>query len=143
MFSRPLERALAPGVIVTHYQDADEYKHLEQRKFRERKVVAHEDDCPWQQKDRFDVENQKQHRDDVVAHSETLVCFGRGIDAALVWPHLALFVLNWPQETSQDDRQDGKDHSHTEKDHDRPISCDGAADGFCCRGCCLKEHQFA
>src|SRR5258705_9823869 len=27
-FLRPLERAFAPGVVITHYQDPDEHEHL-------------------------------------------------------------------------------------------------------------------
>jgi hypothetical protein len=138
----PLERAFAPRVIIAHYQDPDEHKHLEQRKLREREIVAHEDYRPGQQKDRFNVENQKQHRDDVIPNREPLVGFSCRIDTTFVRPHLALFVFDWPQKSTENNRQDGKDHGHGEKDHYRPISCYGTANGFCCRRYCLKKHRF-
>ena len=52
----PFERAFAPRVIITDYQNADEDEHLDQREFGKRKIIAHEDDGPGQKKDRFDVE---------------------------------------------------------------------------------------
>src|SRR6185369_14586602 len=93
--SGPLQRAFAPCVIVTDDQNPDEHKHLEQRKLREREIVTHKNYHPWQQKDRLDVENQEQHRDDIIAHREALVRLGRRIDAALVRPHLVLLVFDW------------------------------------------------
>src|SRR5215212_9987034 len=139
--SRPLQRAFPPRVIISDYENRDEHKHLDEREFRKREVVAHEDYRPGQQKDRFDVENEKQHRDDVIAHGETLVCFGRRIDAALVRAHLVFPVLDWPEKSAEDDRQHGKDHGHAEEDHYRPVGCDRAADSCrrCC--CCLKKHR--
>src|SRR5688572_9604071 len=141
-FSRPLQRAFTPGVIIANYQNSDKHKHLEQRKLREGEVVAHEDYRPRQQKDCLDVKNQKQHRDDVVAHGKTFVSFGCRVDAALVRTHLALFILDRSQEPAKDDRQHRKDHSHGKKDHDRPIGCYRAADILCCRRYCLKKHRF-
>ena len=87
----PFEGAFAPRVVITDYQNSDEDEHLDQRKLREREIVAHEDDRPGQQKDRLNVENQKQHRDDVEPHGEAIVRAGFRIDAALVRPHLVLF----------------------------------------------------
>src|SRR5260370_24426476 len=71
--SRPFKRAFAPGVVQTHNQNPNEDKHLDQRKLRKRKIIAHKDNCPGQQKDRLDVEDQKQHRDDVIAHGKAIV----------------------------------------------------------------------
>ncbi len=138
--SRPLKRALPPRVVIPDDENRDEYKHLDKGKLRKREVVAHKDYGPGQQENCFDVENEKQHRDDVIAHGETLVGFGRWIDAALVRPHLVLFVLDWPQKSPEDDGQHGKDHGHAEEDHYRPVGCDRAADSLSCRRCCLKKH---
>src|ERR1044072_2881128 len=90
----PLQRALPPRVVISDDENRDEHKHLNQGKFCKRKVITHEDNGPGQQEDRFDVEDEKQHRNDVVAHGETLVCFGRRVDAALVRTHLVLLVLD-------------------------------------------------
>src|SRR5438445_2046039 len=57
--SGPFQRAFAPRVIQTYNQNPDEDKHLDQRKLGKRKIIAHKDDCPGQQKDRLDVENQE------------------------------------------------------------------------------------
>src|SRR5205823_8347651 len=57
--------SFAPSVIQTHHQNPNEDKHLDQRKLGKRKIIAHENDCPGQQKDRLHVENEKQHRDNV------------------------------------------------------------------------------
>src|SRR5688572_23358655 len=70
--SRPLERALPPRVVVSDNKNRNEHKHLDHGKLRKREVVAHENDGPGQQEDCFDVENEKQHRDDVIAHGKTL-----------------------------------------------------------------------
>ena len=68
---RPLQRPLAPGVVITNNQDTDKYKHLDQGKLGKAEIVAHKDDGPGQKENRLYIENQKQHRDDVVAHGET------------------------------------------------------------------------
>src|SRR5262245_60978065 len=91
----PLERALAPGVVVTDDQDRYKDKHFDQRKSCKGEVISHEDNCPGQQEDRLDVEDQKEHGDDVITHCEPLVRLGRRVDAALVRPHFALFVFDW------------------------------------------------
>src|SRR5215213_309725 len=139
--SRPLERALPPCVIISNDENRDEHKHFDERKLRKREVVAHEDYGPGQQENRFDVENEKQHRDDVIAHGETLVSFGRRIDTALVRPHLVLLILDGSQKSAENNGQHGKDHGHGEKDHYRPVGCDRAADILSCSRCCLKKHS--
>src|ERR1051326_3712165 len=140
--SRPLQRAFAPGVVVTDDQNRDKNKHLDEGKSCKGKVISHEDNRPRQQEDRFDVEDQEEHRDDVVTDGEPLVRFGRRIDAALVGPHLVLLVFDGTQKAAEDDRQDGKNYSYAEKNHDRPVSCDRTAGSW--RGCGrnrLKKHH--
>src|SRR5690242_18854893 len=44
--SGPLQRAFAPGVVVTNNQNRDKDKHLDEREFCKGKVIAHEDNCP-------------------------------------------------------------------------------------------------
>src|SRR6266404_5573144 len=92
----PFQRALAPSVIIANNQNTDEYKHLDQRKLGKTEIVAHEDDGPRQQKDRLDIKDRKQHRDDVVAHRKARVRVRQRIDATLVRPHLSLLILNRP-----------------------------------------------
>src|SRR6266496_1567855 len=92
----PLECAFAPGVVVTNDQDGDENKHLEQGKFGEREIVAHENNRPGQKKDRLDIKDQKQHRDDVITHRKSIMCFSHRIDTTLVRAHLLLFVIDGP-----------------------------------------------
>src|SRR4029079_3831022 len=101
--SRHLERALPRRAAVTNDENRDEHKHFNERKLRKREVVAHEDYGPGQQENRFDVENQKQHRDDVIAHGETLVGFSRRVDAAFVRPHLVFLILDGSQKSAEDD----------------------------------------
>jgi len=96
MSSRPLQRAFSPCVVVPNHQNREEDYHFNESKRRERKVVAHEDYRPRKQKDCFHVEDQKQHRDDVIAHGKTFVGFGGWIDAALVRTHLRLFIFDRP-----------------------------------------------
>src|SRR5215213_743335 len=138
----PLQRALAPGIVVTDNKDRDEDKHFDERERRKRKVVAHEDDCPGEQENCFDVENQEEHRDDVVAHGKPLVRLGRRVDAALVRPHLALLVFDRAEKAAENDRQNRKDYSYAEKHHHRPVSCYRAADSLSCSGRYrLKKHH--
>lgn len=96
MLSRPLQRTFAPSIVVAHNEDRYEDKHLNERKLRKREVVTHEDYRPRKQKDRFDVENQKEHGYDVVTNSEAIMSFSSRVDAALIGSHLAFFVLNRP-----------------------------------------------
>src|SRR2546423_13142225 len=90
----PLQRAFAPRVVITDNQNADKDEHLDQRELGEREILAHENDRPGQEEDRLNVENQKQHRDDVVTHCEAFVRAGYRIDAALVRPHLVLLIFH-------------------------------------------------
>src|SRR5438309_3126482 len=105
----PLQRAFAPSVIIANHQDADENKHLDERELGEREIFTHEDDCPRQQKDRLHIENQKEHRDNVIAHRKAIVRLSRRIDAALIRPHLFLSKLDGPQKTPEDYWQYWKD----------------------------------
>src|ERR671917_1479548 len=89
----PFEGALAPGVVVADDEDADEDEHLDEGELGEGEVVAHVDDGPRQQEDGLHVEDEEEHRDDVVAHGETVVRLCDGVDAALVGAHLRLAVL--------------------------------------------------
>src|SRR5215471_1193660 len=89
----PLKRSLAPGIVVTHHQDSDKDKHFDQRKLGEGKIVAHEDYRPGQQENRLHVEDQKQHRHDVVPDSKTIMSSGLRVDAAFVRPHLVFLIL--------------------------------------------------
>src|SRR5882762_661567 len=85
---RPLERTFAPCIIITNDKDSDKHKHLDQSKRCEREIIAHKYNCPGQQKNRLDVEDQKQHSDDVISHGKAVVSLGNGINPALVGPHL-------------------------------------------------------
>src|SRR6266446_9642839 len=85
---RPFQRALAPRVVITNYQNSDEDKHLNQRELCKREIFAHKYDCPGQQKDGLDIEDQKQHRHNVITHGEAFVSASLRIDAALIRPHL-------------------------------------------------------
>src|SRR6266850_337603 len=130
----PFQCAFAPRVIVTNYQNTDEDKHLNQRKFCEGKIVAHENDGPWQQKDRLHVEDQKQHGDDIVTNRESRMRVRSRIDATLVWPHLSLPIFCGTQKPSQNNRQNWKGNGHHKEDHHRPVSRDWCADVLG-RGC--------
>ena len=90
----PFQRALTPGVVITHDQNCDKDKHFNQRKRCEREVLSHENDRPWQKENCFHVKNKKEHRHDVVAHSEPFVRLRGRIDAAFIGTHLPLLVLN-------------------------------------------------
>src|SRR6266446_6782902 len=85
---RPFQRALAPRVVITNYQNSDEDKHLNQRELCKREIFAHKYDCPGQQKDRLDIEDQKQHRNDVITHRKAIMSARFRIDATFVGPHL-------------------------------------------------------
>src|ERR1043166_7207750 len=139
--SRPLQGAFAPRVVITHHQDRDEDKHFQERKLCKGKVISHKDNSPWQEKDRFDVEDEKQHRDDVITHRKALVRLGRRVDAALVRAHLVLLVFDRTQKPAEHNRQHRKDHGHAEKNHDRPVSCNRAANSLSCSSCRLKKHH--
>ena len=140
LFLRPFQRALAPGVVVTNNENSDKDKHLDERELSEREIVAHENDRPGQKKDRLHVEDQKQHRHDVITDRESRVGVGRRIDAAFVRSHLALAVDRRPQKPPQNNRQDRKCDRHDEENHDRPIRRDRRTDilrGYCG---CLEQH---
>jgi len=129
----PFERALPPGVIISNDQNADEDKHLDECELSEGKISAHENDCPGQKENCLDIEDQKQHRDDVVPHCESLVRAGFGIDAALVRAHLVLAIFHWPQKSAEDERQHGEGDRKNEKDHHRQICRRWPADSVRCR----------
>src|SRR5580765_4341348 len=119
--SCPFEGAFAPRVIITDYENADENEHLDQREFGKRKIIAHKNDRPGQQEDRLDIENQKQHRHDVVTHRKAFMRARFRIDAALIRPHLVLLIFQRPQKPPKDERQDRERHRKHEKDHHRQI----------------------
>src|SRR5947207_280935 len=104
---RSMSKRPAPVAIISIAQQASP------------KVVAHEDDRPWQEEDHFNVGYQEQHRDNVVAHREACVRAGYRINAALIRPHLVLLIFPRPQKSSQDQRQHRKGNRENEKDHDR------------------------
>src|SRR6185369_8030243 len=104
----PFQRAFAPGVVVTNDQNSDEDKHLDQGELRKRKIVAHEDDRPGQQKDCFDVEDEEEHGYDVITDRETIVRSGLGIDAAFVRSHLVFLIFPRTQKPADDQRQNWK-----------------------------------
>jgi len=63
------------------------------------------------------------------------------IDAAFIRSHLSFFVFYWTKETSQDEWQDRKDHSHYKENHYRPVGCNWTANVCFCGGSyCLKKH---
>ena len=101
-FLRPFKRAFAPRVVITNHQDPYEDEHLDKRELREREIIAHENDCPGKQKNRLDIEDQKQHRHDVIAHREAIVGSGLRIDTALVRSHLIFPVFPGPQKSAED-----------------------------------------
>ena len=138
--SCPLQRAFAPGVVVTNNQDSDEHKHLDERELRKGKIVAHKDDGPGQKKDCLDVKNQKQHRDNVIPDSEAGMGIRSRVDTTLVRSHLSFFVFAGTKKPAEDYGQDWKHHRHGEEDHHRPIRGDRRAD-VCRRRRCLKEHR--
>src|SRR5437867_13175326 len=84
----PLERAPLPYVNVSHEQDQDEDEHLDEEKAGARSTIPHEDDRPRDQKHRFDVEENEQHRDEIKLDGEALVSAAEGRHAALVGPLL-------------------------------------------------------
>src|SRR5437867_9218177 len=62
--SVPFQRPLLPGVPEPDHEDADKQRHFQQphqAQFAKR-------NGPWKQKDDLDVENDEQHRDDIVPH---------------------------------------------------------------------------
>src|SRR6266851_3826779 len=125
----PLQRTLAPGVVIAHNQNSYEDKHFDQGKLGERKILTHKNDGPWQQKDCLDIENQKQHRHDVVTHREAIVRTGFRIDAALVRPHLVFPIFPWSQKTAENDRKNGEGNRKNKKDHHRQIRRAWSANG--------------
>src|SRR6266480_6067786 len=88
--SRPFKRAFPPRVVITNHQYCDKDKHLQERKFRKREVVAHKNNRPGQKEDRFHVKDQKQHGDDVIANRKSRMGVSSRIDAAFIGPHLSL-----------------------------------------------------
>jgi len=137
---RPFERAFAPRVVITNNQYRDKDKHLDESEFREREIVAHENNRPRQKKDRFHVKDQKQHRDDVITDRESRVGVGSRIDAAFIRPHLSLTIDRRPQEPSQNNWQNRKDDRNDEEDHHRPIRRDRCTDSLRSRCRCLEQH---
>src|SRR6185503_798362 len=81
---RPLERALPPRVVVAHNEYADEQQHLDQSKHR-KAVIDHR---PRKKENGLDVEDQKQHRDDIEPDGEPIARVANRINAALVGQQL-------------------------------------------------------
>jgi len=77
---RPIRAPLAPGVEETDRQHGDEDQHLH----KARRAEPAEGERPREQEDRFDVEDQEQQGEDVVAHRERMPGVADRLDAALV-----------------------------------------------------------
>src|SRR5215212_6131324 len=99
--SCPFERALAPRVVVADDEYAYEDEHFQERELREGEVVAHEDYRPGEEEDGLHVEDEEEHRDDVVANGEAVVRLGRRVYAALVRAHLRLAVEHRAHEAAE------------------------------------------
>src|SRR5690349_22326144 len=80
--SIPLEAAASPYVCVGDEDGGDEDDHLDQPE----ELQGVELQRPRVQEDDLDVEDDEEHRGDVVLHRETPAAdrLGRGLDAALV-----------------------------------------------------------
>src|SRR5437588_458697 len=98
----PLERAFLPGVVVTDDEDEDEHDHFDQPEQRE--LV--EDDGPRKHEHGLHVEDDEQHRDEVVANAVAIARVGQRLDAALVRLELHLVVLRRVQHAREHDRED-------------------------------------
>src|SRR5437764_6455840 len=83
----PIQRATLPQPDVAHDQDAQEDEHLDQAKESQDVVL----NSPRKQINRFDVENDKEDRDEVIAHGVAAARIGFGRDSALVG-HQLLFA---------------------------------------------------
>ena len=140
MSSGPFERSFAPGVVITNNQDSDKNKHLDQSELGEREVISHENDSPWQEKNRLNIEDQKQHRDDVIPHGKSIMGIRRRIDAAFVRTHLGLFILTRAQEPAENYRENGENDRHYKEDHYRPVGRNRPTNARRSR-CCLQQHQ--
>ena len=99
--SRPFQRAFAPGIVITDYQNSDKDEHLDQGELGKREVVTHENNGPRQQEDCLDIEDLEQHHNNIITHGEAFVSASLRIDAALVGPHLVFLIFPGSQKSPE------------------------------------------
>src|ERR1700744_2027124 len=109
----PVERAFFPQIDVTDQQDGDVDEHLyvavDSKSVRYLEHIAI-NVGPRVQKDRLDVEQDEDHRDEIKLHRKWFARVAHGFDTALI---CGLFCAIW---TSPPD-QDGKTGQNTGKAH--------------------------
>src|SRR4029077_21018213 len=111
--------ALLPGVVVADDEDEDEDEHLDQAE--QQQLI--EDDGPREHEDRLDVEDDEQHRDQVVADTVPVARVGCRFDAAFVGLQLHLVVLARVNQAREYEGKDGKTRSDDKEDGDRNVGC--------------------
>src|SRR5262249_19660607 len=93
----PIDHALLPYIAKAHEHDADVDQHLPEA---EPAVVAQQvlvDNRPGDQEDRFHVEQDEEHRDEIELHREAVLRVSRRRDAAFIRLHLHAAVFALPQ----------------------------------------------
>src|SRR4051812_37403425 len=115
--SSPLKGAFLPGIVVAHDQDEDEHQHLDQAE--EQQLV--EDDGPRKHEDGLDVEDDEQHRHEVVPDAVPLACPGDRLDAALVRLELHLVVFFRADEPGNHKREKREAGGNDDENGDRNV----------------------
>ena len=115
--SRPLERALLPGVRVADDEDEEEDDHLDQA---EQLQLVH-DDRPREHEHGLDVEDDEQHRDEEVADAVAVAGVAPRLDAALVRLELHLVVALGPHQPRHEQRHDGEPDRHQDEQENRNV----------------------
>src|SRR5262245_15034007 len=115
---RPFKGSLAPRVIITHYQYSDENQHLNQTENRQPVIYY----GPWEEKDCFNVKNQKEHRYHIEPDREPLAGVADWIDAAFIG-HQLVAIENTALEQTRDAQQcDRHEHRHQKENDNWNVS---------------------
>src|SRR5437764_124906 len=116
MRSVPLESAATPDIGVDDEHREDEQDHLDQTEHAE--LV--ERDRPRVEEDDLDVEDDEQHRRQVVLHRELVTAerLRRRLDAALIGLELRPVEPLRPGQRSGDHGEDGETGAENKKDED-------------------------
>lgn len=94
MLLHPPQNALAPGVHQAEKQNEYEYSHFHQPKHS----ITLELCCPGEDEHCFNIEDDEQQREDVVANLALRPTFTDRINAAFVGEHLLARWLGWTKQ---------------------------------------------
>src|SRR5690349_19947884 len=109
-YSVPFQRSLLPGIPKADQENGDEHHHLDQSDEPQPPEIH----GPGKEEDEFDVEDDEEHGDDVVAHRKLDTGIGEQRAAAFVRLELRAIRPPRPEDAA---RQEG-DRSEAERDHD-------------------------